>query len=1005
MIKGRNLIVAKLLRPDQKKEILWEHQLQILHDFEQISKRHKSVDEAAAAAFQVAMCYISGFGTKKDLGASAKLIQEVEERNHPAAKLFGQALKPDTSGSKQFDDSPSYETRVIRSLKAKHDIGSTKSLVVQWKILDFKPLDSSQGEASRDLLPQYQELSRGDIVEYDTATKDFPNAASFRSWLMNSAKDGTEPFLLTLETSVTTVPESFKANLLEYAIIMEDKVLVTLLSKHISLSTPGYLGDLSLITACRTGNMDILQICLAGTSNPFEKQPDGSTFFHWIFMLGSEVRFILENPKFSDRIEEEGAFDTACVATKSLHPQWPLQLIGSPLAFAVAACSFTGIAALLRLGANPIAPIYSSDQDSDKNKWTPLHLAAKYHSPEMLVLILLGLPEYEAELDAGILTSVKARLAKFPYMIEILGGKKSPLAKALTKPRLSISFTNLWDATIGCALCYSTTAERIAIHGIDHEERLTEIIALLPPSCLCFSSKLGKTPLMQAIDFNDLSVVTALLRRFPELASKAFLDPLDGQFTFPIHFAAQIAGRRDADDSLDILKALLRCEANQIFLRDSRGRTPLHYSVTGSSDRATKWLIENGCSVSAVDDQGKSPLHSAQSTKNLVALLDAGCVIDQQDKAGRGAIHIAVSPGSEELIQALVNRGASLSLKDNLGQTALHHAITIRSRDVCAILLDAGADANIQTHSRETPLHLAIQSTRSDIVKLLLDNGASISNTNTNLFTPLHQSVVTGDYACFNRVLASVQRQDCALVNGVDLKQQTALHMAAKFARVSMAEKLLQHGAKADMVDGDGNTAFHLAVESDLSQGHTQADKIDFLALLYTHWMTTCERDVNKTDFITAQLNVENLAGKTVWDLALQQKAFMAMDFLILKAGFDVCRQLQMDGEYIGNKILDWAIEVDEWDLVVTLLRHESVLDMHPKLKDADLEDLYVALRMNDKWSLKKYVKMRICNKPEDQASGLQWLQGKIAQSELFRPWKGGRDGEDAFARQRWKTP
>src|SRR5271170_6894779 len=113
---------------------------------------------------------------------------------------------------------------------------------------------------------------------------------------------------------------------------------------------------------------------------------------------------------------------------------------------------------------------------------------------------------------------------------------------------------------------------------------------------------------MQAIDFNNLSVVTVLLRRFPKLASKASLDPLNGQFTFPIHFASQIAGRRDADDSLDILKTLLQCEANQTSLRDSRGKTPLHYSVTGSSDRATKWLIENGCSINATDDQGQLAL-------------------------------------------------------------------------------------------------------------------------------------------------------------------------------------------------------------------------------------------------------------------------------------------------------------------------------------------------------------------------------------------------------------
>ena len=153
---------------------MWEHQSQILQDFEQISKRHKSPDEAAAAAFQVAMCYLSGFGTKKDLRASANLIQEAEERNHPAANLFGYALRSTISNFKKFDKTPSYDARVIRGLKSAHNISPTTGLAVQWKSLDSKPLDLSQTAAPRDLLPQYQELTSGDIVEYSAVTKVLP---------------------------------------------------------------------------------------------------------------------------------------------------------------------------------------------------------------------------------------------------------------------------------------------------------------------------------------------------------------------------------------------------------------------------------------------------------------------------------------------------------------------------------------------------------------------------------------------------------------------------------------------------------------------------------------------------------------------------------------------------------------------------------------------------------------------------------------------------------------
>jgi ankyrin repeat protein len=967
---------------------LWEHQSQILHDFEEITKRQKSTEEAASAAFQVAMCYISGFGTKKDLQASAKFIQEAEERNHSAAKLFGQALKFATSNAEQQDDVPTYETRVILGLKLAHYIGPSTALAVQWKSRDLKSPDHSEILVPKDP-PLYEDVTHGDIAKDSVVTKVFQSYTELRSWIVRCAGDGSEPFLLTSETSITTVPPSFKTNLLECAIITEDIILVTLLSKHINSYMPGYLGDLPLITACRTGNIDIVRECLSGNTNPSQKQPDGSTMFHWIFMLGVDVRSIFEIPDLLESGVEMEVLGSPCVAPKLLHLQWPLQLVGTPLAFSIAACSLTGVAALLQLGADPLAPILSLDQDSEKNWWTPLHLAVKHHSPEMLVLLLLGLPKHEADIDTGILTAVKARLAKIPYIFEALGGKRSPLTKALTGYRHSVSLRDRWDATIGCALSYSTTVERIAIHGIYREKRLAETIALLPLSCLGSSSKVGKTALMQAIDFNDLAVVTALLKRFPKLASNAFLDPLDGQFTYPIHFASQIAGHRDSDDALEILKILIQYEPDQMSLRDSKGKTPLHYSVTGSSDRATKWLIENGCPISAADDRGQAALHSAQSIRNLVALLDAGAVVNQQDKTGMAPIHVLVSPGSEDLVKALLDRGASPNLKDRLGQTALHCAVAKRSREVCGILLDAGADMNMRTKSGDSPLHLAIQSTRSDIVKLLLETGADISAINSELFTPLHLSVFTGDYVCFNQVLASVHHQEPALVNAIDLKKQTALHIATIFVRTAMAEKLLQYGAKADMVNEDGNNAFHLVVESDPSLGHSQADKVDFLALLYSHWTTTAAPDVNKTDLIAAQLNAENAEGKTPWDLAYQQKTFTLMDFLIVKGGFDVCRQLQMDGEYIGNKLLKWAIDGDEWDLVITLLRHHSVLEMHPILKDHTLKDLYMALRMNDKFAVKQFLQKVMNGRQEEIAGGLKWLDGNIADFPFFRSWKG----------------
>jgi hypothetical protein len=58
---------------------------------------------------------------------------------------------------------------------------------------------------------------------------------------------------------------------------------------------------------------------------------------------------------------------------------------------------------------------------------------------------------------------------------------------------------------------------------------------------------------MQAIDFQDHEVVTVLLRAEPELAKTPLRSLRDSSaFTLPIHFAAQIAARRDDPGTLSI---------------------------------------------------------------------------------------------------------------------------------------------------------------------------------------------------------------------------------------------------------------------------------------------------------------------------------------------------------------------------------------------------------------------------------------------------------------------
>lgn len=107
---------SKLLKPDQDKEILWDHQRQIFQDFAKIATLPKPGIESPAAAFQVALCYLVGFGTCKNVSNAMQFITVAEDLGHVAAKLFGPQLQSVVTFDPSLSNS-SYNSKVVHGLE------------------------------------------------------------------------------------------------------------------------------------------------------------------------------------------------------------------------------------------------------------------------------------------------------------------------------------------------------------------------------------------------------------------------------------------------------------------------------------------------------------------------------------------------------------------------------------------------------------------------------------------------------------------------------------------------------------------------------------------------------------------------------------------------------------------------------------------------------------------------------------------------------------------------
>lgn len=171
-------------------------------------------------------------------------------------------------------------------------------------------------------------------------------------------------------------------------------------------------------------------------------------------------------------------------------------------------------------------------------------------------------------------------------------------------------------------------------------------------------------------------------------------------------------------------------------------------------------------------------------------------------------------------IQQRLSAGQDPNVLGERGQAALHWALLHRSwRAVSALLEDPRTDVNLRNISGESPLMLAALRGRLDVVKALVKRGALVQVEGP---APLWQAM---HYA------ASAEAQGEELLRwlatqGGDINAQspngkTPLMLAWAFGSVDGARWLMQQGARVEVRDERGQTAWDHAVRAgraDLAQ-------------------------------------------------------------------------------------------------------------------------------------------------------------------------------------------
>lgn len=338
--------------------------------------------------------------------------------------------------------------------------------------------------------------------------------------------------------------------------------------------------------------------------------------------------------------------------------------------------------------------------------------------------------------------------------------------------------------------------------------------------------RFGDSPLMWA----------ALYRQFPAIQTLVALKAnvnLQSSGGDSVLFSAirGTCGDKKEPELLPIFDFLLASKAN-IQIVNSYGETPLHRAAGSCSEVVTKYFLDHGSAVNALDGAGATPLiHAirADSATNAFEIfkfnpdVNLGTKKPLVEAAGRDAVQVvdellrrgadikalslydyesvpaltaAAMKGSLKALATLIEHGAPLDQLSERSQSSLCYAMGSKKFEAARLLLNKGANPNIVS-DRCNYLIQAIDSDQLDLVKLLLLKNLKFTDGQGYQVPPLKYAVQKD-----SAELADLMKARGAFVDVPDRNEQTPLFFVKS---LEMATRLVNWKANVNAADQHGD--------------------------------------------------------------------------------------------------------------------------------------------------------------------------------------------------------
>lgn len=470
-----------------------------------------------------------------------------------------------------------------------------------------------------------------------------------------------------------------------------DGFLTWFLQQGANPDVPGVGGNTALHIAAQTGKADMASRLLSEGADAGRKNSDGRTPLHLVFGEGAQsiVPVFLTANLQPDVRNNQGE----TLLYHGVLANWPLETLRS----------------LLQAGA---------DAEADDNfRNTPLHAAVIEERPDVVALLLdEGASPLETNDDEQI-----------PFVLAL---SSTPMIRDLfIVERFSDMSDDDGNGILHLAVKNSASPaviEQIIEVGADPQKQ----------------NMVGRTAVHMAVENGRTDQLSILLGAGGNLFTK------DIRGTTPILLAA--------NTHPDVLVWMLEEKTDNGGFRDELGNTILHHLSEWGTVSAVNLALQSGATPSVRNGKGKTPLHLSVSRDNsdtVAALLRAGANPQSKDDLGNTPLHLIVANRQTDIGRALIRAGADTDARNSVGQTPLLVAVLSDGMMATTLLLNAGADARLTDENGSAPIHAAVRVGSEEKVALLTHYNMDLTVRDGDGDTPLHIALRKNEYEIAERLL------------------------------------------------------------------------------------------------------------------------------------------------------------------------------------------------------------------------------------------------------------